>query len=161
MHRHAALVAFVLICGVLALDVAHYLPLVPDPLASHFGFSGRPNGWTSHFRMIAGLAGLVLLFAAIFAATFFFGRIPDRLINVPKQDILAGTRTPRSDASLCFSLAALVLGVDARLFNACCWPHLSRQFAQAAAIVGRRAWGAHHLSRRSGGYGGYPLQALA
>ena len=85
MHRHAALVAFVLICGALALDVAHYLPLVPDPLASHFGFSGRPNGWTSHFRMIAGLAVLVLLFAAIFAATFFFGRIPDRLINVPNK----------------------------------------------------------------------------
>jgi len=85
MQRHAALVAFVLICGVLALDVAHYLPLVPDPLASHFGFSGRPNGWTTHFRMIAGLAVLVLLFAAIFAATFFFGRIPDRLINVPNK----------------------------------------------------------------------------
>ena len=85
MQRHAALVAFVLICGVLALDVAHYLPLVPDPLASHFGFSGRPNGWTSRFRMIAGLAVLVLLFAAIFAATFIFGRIPDRLINVPNK----------------------------------------------------------------------------
>ena len=85
MQRHAALVAFVFICGVLALDVAHYLPLVPDPVASHFGFSGRPNGWTTHFRMIAGLAVLVLLFAAIFAATFFFGRIPDRLINVPNK----------------------------------------------------------------------------
>jgi serine/threonine-protein kinase len=85
MQRHAALVAFVLICGVLALDVAHYLPLVPDPLASHFGFSGRPNGWTTHFRMIAGLAVLVLLFAAIFAATFFFRRIPDGLINVPNK----------------------------------------------------------------------------
>ena len=85
MQRHAALAAFVLICGVLALDVAHYLPLVPDPVASHFGFSGRPNGWTTHFRMIAGLVVLVLLFAAIFAATFFFGRIPDRLINLPNK----------------------------------------------------------------------------
>jgi uncharacterized membrane protein len=85
MQRYAALVAFLLICGALALDVAHYLPLVPEPLASHFGFSGRPNGWTSHSRMIAGLTVLVLLFAAIFAATFFFGRIPDRLINVPNK----------------------------------------------------------------------------
>jgi serine/threonine-protein kinase len=85
MQRHAALVAFVLICGVLALDVAHYLPLVPDPLASHFGFSGRPNGWTSHFRMIAGLTVLVLLFAAIFAGTYFFGGVPDRLISLPNK----------------------------------------------------------------------------
>ena len=35
--------------------------------------------------MIAGLAVLVLLFAAIFAATFFFGRVPDRLINLPNK----------------------------------------------------------------------------
>ncbi len=85
MQRHAALVAFVLICGVLALDVAHYLPLVPDPLASHFGFSGRPNGWTSHSRIITGLAVLVLLFAVIFAGTYFFGRVPDRLISLPHK----------------------------------------------------------------------------
>jgi len=85
MQRHAALVTFVLICGLLALDIAHYLPLVPDPLASHFGFNGRPNGWTTHSRMIAGLSVLVLLFAALFAATFFFSRIPNRLINVPNK----------------------------------------------------------------------------
>ena len=85
MQRHPALVVFVLICGALALDIAHYLPLVPDPLASHFGFSGRPNGWTSHFRMIAGLAVLILLFAAIFATTFFFDRVPDRLISLPHK----------------------------------------------------------------------------
>ena len=85
MQRHPALVVFVLICGALALDVVHYLPLVPDPLASHFGFSGRPNGWTSHFRMIAGLAVLVLLFAVIFAGTYFFGRVPDRLISLPHK----------------------------------------------------------------------------
>ena len=82
MQRHPGLVVFVLICGALALDLAHYLPLVPDPLASHFGFSGRPNGWTSHFRMIAGLAALVLLFAVIFAGTYFFDRVPDRLISL-------------------------------------------------------------------------------
>ncbi len=74
-----------LICGALALDLAHYLPLVPDPLASHFGFSGRPNGWTSHFRMVAGLAVLVLLFAAIFAGTYLCGRAPDRLISLPHK----------------------------------------------------------------------------
>ena len=85
MQRHAALVLFALICGVLALDVAHYLPLVPDPMASHFGLSGRPNGWSSHFRVIVGLSVLVLLFAAIFAATFFFSRVPDRLINLPHK----------------------------------------------------------------------------
>jgi serine/threonine-protein kinase len=84
-RRHPGLVVFVLICGALALDVAHYLPLVPDPLASHFGFGGRPNGWTSHFRMIAGLAVLVLLFAAIFAAAFFFDRVPDHLISLPHK----------------------------------------------------------------------------
>ena len=106
MQRHAALVAFVLICGVLALDVAHYLPLVPDPLASHFGFSGRPNGWTSHFRMIAGLAALVLLFAAIFAATFFFGRIPDRLINVPNKTYWLASE--RREATLLYLSACCV-----------------------------------------------------
>jgi len=85
MQRHAALVLFVLICGVLVLDVARYLPLVPHPMASHFGLSGRPNGWSSHFRMIAGLTVLVLVFAAIFAATFFFSRVPDRLISLPNK----------------------------------------------------------------------------
>jgi uncharacterized membrane protein len=54
MQRHAALAAFVIICGVLALEVAHYLPLVPDPLVSPFGISGRPNGWTSQFRRSPG-----------------------------------------------------------------------------------------------------------
>jgi serine/threonine-protein kinase len=85
LQRHAALVLFVTICSALALEAAHYLPLVPDPLASHFDFSGRPDGWSSHFEMIAILILLVLLFVAIFSSTFFLESVPDRFINLPNK----------------------------------------------------------------------------
>ena len=150
-----------LICGVLVLDVAHYLPLVPDPMASHFGLSGRPNGWSSHFRMIAGLTVLVLVFAAIFAVTFFFSRVPDRLISLPNKTYWLAPERREATPLVRVGLAALVPGADARLYHAPCWSHLSRQSAHAATVVGRRAWGASHLPRRSGDHDRYPRHAFA
>ena len=46
-------IAFLLLVALVSAQVAHYYPLLPDPMASHFGLDGAPNGWSSRVTFFA------------------------------------------------------------------------------------------------------------
>jgi uncharacterized membrane protein len=83
--RPAPVIVFLLLCLALAGTAAYYLPMLPDPLATHFDAAGRANGWSDHVGFIKSVAVLVVITAAIFFGGGLLGRIPDRLINLPNK----------------------------------------------------------------------------
>jgi len=43
--------AFLLLVAAAIAQVAHYYAKLPDPMASHFGFDGFADGWSSRVRL--------------------------------------------------------------------------------------------------------------
>jgi uncharacterized membrane protein len=79
--------AFLLLVAVVIAQIAHYYAKLPDPMASHFGFDGSPNGWSSRTAFFAIYLGALLLTAgALFALAGLLTRMPDRAINLPNRD---------------------------------------------------------------------------
>lgn len=76
-----------LLAVVAALLMQHYYPLMPDPMASHFDGSGRPDGYQSRegFFLLSG--AMVILVLVIFGATgALFRVIPSELFSLPNRD---------------------------------------------------------------------------
>jgi uncharacterized membrane protein len=68
-------------------QAGYYWPRLPERVASHFGGSGAPNGWSSRTFFVALYAGIVLLMAAIMAFNAFgLKNFSDARINLPHKD---------------------------------------------------------------------------
>jgi len=83
------LVHFVLIAllGVVAFQIAHYAPLLPDTVASHFGPGGVPDGWSSKSSFLTlYVIILVITVGPFLGLPFLLRRLPNDLINLPKKD---------------------------------------------------------------------------
>lgn len=69
------------------VQIVHYAPLLPDPVASHFGFQGMANGWISKTVFIlVHLAMIVfLVFMRMLSIEF---RLPQssQFISLPNKD---------------------------------------------------------------------------
>src|SRR5687767_14137463 len=110
-----------------AAHVIYYYPRLPDTVASHFGGSGRPDGWSSKetygVNIIAIAGVLALMFLGIGP---FIRRLPNDVINFPNRDYwLAPERRDASLAALARMLhgigiatLALLIGVNQLVFNA-------------------------------------------
>jgi uncharacterized membrane protein len=68
-------------------QAAHYAPLLPERIASHFDAAGRANGWsakTEFFALnLAFVAGMALMFLGL---TAWLPKIPNEWINLPHKD---------------------------------------------------------------------------
>lgn len=105
----------------------YYYPRLPDTVASHFGASGRPDGWSSketYSVIIIAIAGvLALMFLGIGP---FIRRLPNDMINFPNRDYWLAPE--RRDASLAafarmvhgigIATLALLIGINQLVFNA-------------------------------------------
>lgn len=79
-------VAVLLLVGAVIAQVAHYYAKLPDPMASHFGFDGFPDGWSSRATFFTIYLGALLPTAgALFALAVLLTRLPDRAINLPNK----------------------------------------------------------------------------
>jgi uncharacterized membrane protein len=79
------LYGFLLICGV--IGAAHYYPLLPERMASHFASDGTPNGWQPKevFLLIMGMvAGVTATIG--FLAPGLIARRPASQINLPNKE---------------------------------------------------------------------------
>lgn len=64
-----------------------YLPQLPNPMATHFGVDGQPNGFSSPGGFFALGGGVMLLMLAIFGGMgSLLRRLPNSLINIPNRD---------------------------------------------------------------------------
>lgn len=81
--------AFVLLVLVLLGAVAHsawYYPRLPDRVACHFDWQGRPDGWSSRGALFTHLGITVgALLVVIAAASFLIERLPASLVNLPNR----------------------------------------------------------------------------
>ena len=80
------LVILVLLIGG-ALQLRHYHPLMPDPMATHFGTNMQANGWSakSSFFTIYPLVEIGMLIVLL-VPILIQRRIPTSLINMPHRD---------------------------------------------------------------------------
>ncbi len=80
----AVILALVALALLLA---AHYAPLLPDPVASHFNSAGQPNDWMSRNGFIAfNLVMLVGMAALFLGLPPLLSKIPNEWINMPRKD---------------------------------------------------------------------------
>jgi Domain of unknown function (DUF1648) len=73
--RFKAMAVYLLLIGLSAAQVAYYYPRLPDNVASHFDWMGRPDGWMSKSSFLAFEFGLTVFLAVLFAAVGFGAQI--------------------------------------------------------------------------------------
>lgn len=82
-----SLVVFVILLALCLVLIGHYYPRLPDPLASHFGRDGTPDGWMSKASFLDFALTLLGIFSLLFVGLrFWLRKIPVSLINLPHRD---------------------------------------------------------------------------
>jgi uncharacterized membrane protein len=67
--------------------LAHYYPLLPKLVASHFDRHGLPNGWQTKQGFFKTFAGTTLLAALlVFGMPTLISIMPRRFVNLPNKD---------------------------------------------------------------------------
>ncbi len=61
--------------------------ILPDEVAIHFGFGGKPDSWASkEVNLIATVAIQLIVFLVCYIPLRFLDAIPARYINIPNKD---------------------------------------------------------------------------
>ena len=77
----------VFLLAAIALQANYYYPLLPGTVASHFGYGGRANGWSSKEVFYWTYFGIVLLMVFIFfLIPIPFRRFPASSMNLPHKE---------------------------------------------------------------------------
>ncbi len=102
---------FLLLLAILAL----MSPVLPDPMATHFDFAGKPNGWQDKSAYLSTMLTIGLVTNAIFLSTAYFMRfIPGSMINLPRKDFWFSTPERKARA---MEKLKLVMGVPGVMVN--------------------------------------------
>jgi len=139
--QRLALAAFLVAVVLAAVFVATTTPLLPDPVASHFGVGGRPNGWMPRgvYVVLWLVLACVVPGAAVAAITLFARRAP-RLINMPKRDYWFAPERRETTIDWLTS-SALWLGTLVAAFMAGVhWMILSANLAQPTMLPQAAFW---------------------
>ena len=80
------------------VQAMYYYPLMPEPMASHFGTGGKANDWMPKAGFFVLMAGVQVLFLLIFLGIpKLVGVLPNSVINMPHKDYwLAPERRQKS-----------------------------------------------------------------
>jgi len=140
--------------GVYALDALYHLPLLPERMATHFGPTGRPDGWTDKGTFIvSGFALMALVTGLQAGIAVLLARSPNELINLPNKAFwLAPERRAQTiailaDQMLIFGVAtnALLVAIFHQVFRANLMPNpqlgASTWITLAAYLVYTVVWG--------------------
>ena len=133
-RRHIPAWLFGILSAWLLAEIAMSWPRLPARLATHFGFSGEPNGWSTLGQFLVMTTALFAVFGTLLVVAGFIERMPDRFINLPNKAYwLAADRRVAALAMLrdwlrwflVVTFAALVLLITAGLrANLSATPHL-------------------------------------
>jgi uncharacterized membrane protein len=73
--------------AVAVLQMAHYYPLMPETMASHFDGAGRPNGFQSRGAFFALTGVMLLVVVGVFAGlASLLRRLPASWVNLPHRE---------------------------------------------------------------------------
>jgi serine/threonine-protein kinase len=69
------------------LHMRHFLPRLPERIATHFDGAGRPNGWMTRAGMGSfDVMFLVFVLGVVIGSALLIRVLPVSLINVPNRD---------------------------------------------------------------------------
>ncbi len=79
---------YIFLLGIAISQAIYYYPMMPDPMASHFGGSGSANGWMSKsgFYIFEFVMLLVTILSFIVIPWFFQKFKVRKSINLPNRD---------------------------------------------------------------------------
>ncbi len=85
--KRLPLIVFLVLCVLCVAQALYYYPQLPERVASHFGASGQPDGWSTKQSFLGIYLFTVGLVAVLFLGVQFgMSRIPTTLINLPNKD---------------------------------------------------------------------------
>ena len=95
-------VASLLLVALAMVQAAHYGPLLPDTVATHFNSAGQPNEWSSRASfLIFNLVFVVGMAVVFLVLPPLLSKIPNEWINMPNKDYwLAPERREQSLAAM-------------------------------------------------------------
>lgn len=113
MRLRAQGVVLITLLALGAAQLIHFIPQMPERIATHFGRGGYPNGWMTHTGFIAfEVAMLAFLTATMVGSALVMRILPARLINVPHRDYwFAPERRREASSRLLNHMLWLVNGI--------------------------------------------------
>jgi serine/threonine-protein kinase len=72
--------------GLGAAQLAHFLPRMPERIATHFGADGMPNGWMTRTGFVVFELGILSFMATVIVGSGLLARRRPDLVNVPNKD---------------------------------------------------------------------------
>jgi hypothetical protein len=82
-------------CGGRIGEIGILWPRLPQRLATHFGISGEPDGWSTPSQFSIVVAAVLGIFVVLFTIAGWRDRVPDRFFNLTQYGLLARNRSPR------------------------------------------------------------------
>jgi uncharacterized membrane protein len=117
--RRLPLAFFLVTAALCVAQAAHYYPLLPAKVASHFGSSGAPDGWMPKGPLIwTNISAVVMLALLLLGTASSMSQYPDSRIKLPHKDYwLAPQRREETfavitDHFLWFGTATFLLLLD-------------------------------------------------
>jgi uncharacterized membrane protein len=98
--RFTPTTAFILAAIAFAGHVAFHYPQLPQDVATHFDWRGRPNGFASREALLVLSGVAVLVFGLLFWAVGFVRWLPPQFVNIPNKGHWLSPE--RREASLAF-----------------------------------------------------------
>ena len=84
--KYPAFVFVAILIFAIALPIIYY-PKLPDQVASHFGVTGKADGWTARNTFLIIQIATMMLTALVFGiSAFFVTKMPKSLMNFPNKD---------------------------------------------------------------------------
>ncbi|AGA24612.1 DUF1648 domain-containing protein [Singulisphaera acidiphila] len=114
-----AIATLVILYGLLVALVMVTYPKLPERVATHFGFSGEPDGWMSRPACAAFTLGVAALTALICAGSTYLARFfTDSAINIPNRAYWLAPERRRETYDKIFSLGLWIACLTTALFLA-------------------------------------------
>jgi uncharacterized membrane protein len=99
----------------LAAQIIFYYPELPEHMASHVDFSGKPDDWMGKTGFMALWSGMLIFMNLMVPLVNWMMKIaPRKLINVPDKEFWMGTETNRKYLAVILEnmMLMMVLGID-------------------------------------------------
>jgi uncharacterized membrane protein len=116
--RQLSLVVFLTLCVMGTVQAAYCYPRLPERIASHFGFDGKPDGWSTKQSFLVFYGVEMGTSALLLGVALLFRFVPSSMLNIPNKDFwLSPQRRQETLASLFYSFlwfasATLLLLID-------------------------------------------------
>jgi Protein of unknown function (DUF1648) len=85
--RQLSLLVFLMLCALGTAHAVYWYPRLPERMATHFDFNGKPDGWSTKGTFITIYYGVTAVSALLlFGVALLFRFLPARMMNLPNKE---------------------------------------------------------------------------